>query len=278
MAYGQSTLEEIIESERAMVLDGKARYGQHYEHARATTMYLSLFVVSMEHDRSDTFGRLLSLMKKQHILAFLSALRLHNVQAMMNLRQVLEAGAAAAYSIANPQIEDFVDIDSFGIMYPSQGLTKKRYSWIDVNYPAKSKWVKEKKDQVNNQAAHASILGGNRTFRILDGGKTVGTPFFDIEDEVFVKVDLWLISSVAVTLMDFFFGVAHDVAQGGRLVVEFRPDFRQTIGRLGAESDALRDELQGSDRYKAVMRRQAQRARAPATADTSPSRPSVSEP
>jgi hypothetical protein len=96
MAYPQSTLEEIVESERSMFLDGESRYGQHFKHARATTIYLSLCVVSVDHDRSDTFGRLFSLMKKQHTLAFLSALRLHKVQAMLNLRQVLEAGAGAA--------------------------------------------------------------------------------------------------------------------------------------------------------------------------------------
>ena len=118
MAYPQSTLEEIVESERSMFLDGEARYGRHFKHARAATMYLSLCVVSVDHDRSDTFGRLFALMKKHHMLAFLSALRLHRVQAMLNLRQVLEAGAGAAYAIANPDVRDFVDIDAFGIMDP----------------------------------------------------------------------------------------------------------------------------------------------------------------
>src|SRR5271156_6065244 len=73
--------------------------------------------------------------------------------------------------------------------------------------------VRHESSSLRNQTGDRDrFLGG---INILDGGKTVGTPFFDIEDEVFVKVDLWLISSVAVTLMDFFFGVAHDVAQGG---------------------------------------------------------------
>ncbi len=63
MAYPQSTLEEIIDSERAMLLDAPARYGQHYTHARAATMYLSLCIVSIEFDRADMFGRLFSLMK-----------------------------------------------------------------------------------------------------------------------------------------------------------------------------------------------------------------------
>ena len=55
----------------------------------------------------------------------------------------------------------------------------------------------------------------------------MGAPFFDIEDEYFVKADLWLTSSVAITLMDFFFGVAGQVAGGGHGVMEFRPDFQR---------------------------------------------------
>ena len=60
--------------------------------------------------------------------------------------------------------------------------------------------------------------------------------FFDIEDEYFVKAELWLISSVAITLMDFYFDVAGDVASAGRSVIDFRPDFQNTIQRLAAEN------------------------------------------
>ncbi len=76
-----------------------------------------------------------------------------------------------------------------------------------------------------------------------------GRAVFDIEDEYFVKVDLWLIGSVAITLMDFFFGVAGQVAGGGHAVMEFRPDFQRTIQGLAAENNALLAEMQASDRF-----------------------------
>ena len=63
MTYPQSTLEEIIDSERAMILDAPERYGQHYKHAHATTMYLTLCIESVEIDSADMFGRLFWLMK-----------------------------------------------------------------------------------------------------------------------------------------------------------------------------------------------------------------------
>jgi hypothetical protein len=260
MTYPQSTLEDIIDSERAMLLDAPARYGQHYTHARASTMYLSLCIISIEFDRTDMFGRLFSLMKKHHTLAFFSALRLHKVQAMMNLRQVLEAGASAAFAIANPEAHYFVDTDPFGILDPSQKLTKKRYRWLNEKYPDKSNWIADTKDKINTTTAHANVISGDSTFHIApDISDVMDAPFFDVEDAYFVKTDLWLTSSVAITLMDFFFGVADDVARGSRAVMEFRPDFQRTIQGLAAENNALLAEMQASDRFQRAMQKMAQR-------------------
>ena len=282
MAYPQSTLEEIVESERSMFLEGEAKYGQHFKYARAATLYLSLCVVSVEHDRSDTFGRLFSLMKKQHTLAFLSALRLHHVQAMLNLRQVLEAGAGAAYAIANPDVRGFVDIDAFGIMDPSDKLVKKRNRWLDENFPVGSKWIKDTKGKINNQTAHANIVSANATFRV-DQMK-VAMPFFDVEDEYFVRGDLWLISDVAVGLMNLFSRVAQEVARTTRRSpLEFRLDFPDAIAVLAAEINGLLDEIKGSDRYKTALRKEQERSEAKAklgdeTKNATPPRPAKPNP
>jgi hypothetical protein len=259
MAYPQTTLEEIIESERAMLLDAPKRYGQHYKHARAVTVYLWLCIESIEVDRADMFGRLFSLMKKNHTLSVFSALRLHKVQAMMNLRQVLEAGAAAAFAVANPETRHFVDTDAFGIMDASQKLTSKRYKWLEANYPDKSAWIAGTKDRINSSAAHANIIAGDSTFRMADDRSAATTPFFDVEDEYFVKADLWLISSVAITLMDLFFGVAGDVARAGRSVIDFRPNFQHDVQGLASENNALVAEIQASDRFQKAMQKLAQR-------------------
>ena len=263
MAYPQSTLEAIVESERSMFFDGEARYGRHFKHAWAATTNLSSCVASVDEDRSDTFGRFFSLMKKHHTLAFLSALRLHKVQAMANLRQVLEAGAGAAYAIANPDVRDFVDIDAFNIMDPSQKLTKKRYRWLDENYPENSKWLASTKEQINNEEAHANIVSGDRTFH--DTRDVAELPFFDIEDEYFVKADLWRISRAAITLMDLFYGVTQSVARAtGRSVLGFRPNFPEMIGGLAAESNSLLDAIRASDRFKTAMRKEKERSEAKA--------------
>src|SRR5215471_8659940 len=94
MALKQPTLEEIVDSERQLVLTADERYGKYSRHARECAFFTSQCIISVALDRL-MFARFFSLMKKQLMLAFLSTLRLHKVQAMMNLRQVLEAGAAA---------------------------------------------------------------------------------------------------------------------------------------------------------------------------------------
>jgi hypothetical protein len=62
---------------------------------------------------------------------------------MMNLRQVLEAGAAAAFAIVNPEQHHFAETDERSILDPSQPLTKKRCEWLHKNYLDKSKWIKK---------------------------------------------------------------------------------------------------------------------------------------
>jgi hypothetical protein len=183
-----------------VVLNGAARYGRHYIHARGSAC-LSSCVVGVELDRTDAFGRMFSLTKKQHLLAFLSSLRLHKVQAMLDLRHALEAGAAAAYAIANPRVLDFVDVDPYGTMETSQNLTNNRYRWLDENYPEPSKWIKEVKGLINGQTAHANIISGHDTYRVEESGEAASTPYFDIEDEHDVKGDLWLIARAAIIVM-----------------------------------------------------------------------------
>jgi hypothetical protein len=175
MEFPQSTLEEIVESERLMLLTATERYGKYHDHARECSIFLSRSVTAVDHDRM-MFSRFFSLMKKHHMLALLSILRLHKVQAMMNLRQVLEAGAAAAFAIANPELHHFADTDEQGLLDPTQALTKKRYQWIEQNYRQKSDWIKEKKERINLFTAHANIVSSESTFRIVNTGDIINAP------------------------------------------------------------------------------------------------------
>ena len=145
MELKQLTFEEVVESEQSLVQNAEARYGTHYRNARACSIFLSRSIESVEASHHETFGRFFSLLEKYHMLALLSTVRLHKVQSMLNLRQVLEAGAAAAFAIANPEMHHFVDVDPSGFLDPSQDLARKRYKWLDEHFPADAQAIKEKR-------------------------------------------------------------------------------------------------------------------------------------
>ena len=246
MDFPQSTLEEITESERQMVLTAKERFGNHYVNARASSVFLSRCIVAVDHDRMN-FGRFLALMKKYHMLALLSLVRLHKVQAMMNLRQVLEAGAAAAFAIANPEDDHFFKVDANNIITTPQKLAEKRYRWLEENFKLGSDAIKARKGLINQAQSHANVVSAHSVFRIADTGDLINAPFFDIEDDYFVKGDLWLVAAVALDLMDLFYGV-----NASRNVIEFIPDFPAHFARLHSDTATLHAGLTATDRFKAA--------------------------
>jgi hypothetical protein len=243
MQFRQSTLEEIIESEGKMVLLAQTRYGEFYSNAIACSIFLSKCIAGIDHSRM-MFGRFLALTKKHHMLAVLSTVRLHRVQAKMNLRQVLEAGAAAAFAIANPEVHHFTEMDKQGILDPSQELAKKRYRWINKYYPEKSERIRAIKDRINKFEAHANVVTSESVFRVSKD-KVATTPFFDIEDDYIVKTDLWQAAAVALELMDLFYGVNKE-----RNVITFHPNFAAYIGQLSRTTDALLAEQEATERYQ----------------------------
>ena len=124
MIFPQNTLDAIIDSERAMVLSASQRYGQNYDTARDSAMLMGSFLKSIDPDRW-IFSCFLADAKKHVTLALFSVVRLHKVQAMMDLRQALEDGAFAAFAIANPDRGHFVDMAEFGLLNPSKKLATK---------------------------------------------------------------------------------------------------------------------------------------------------------
>jgi hypothetical protein len=69
-------LKRFIESERQTVLQADDRYGKFWTTARESTILLSRCIASFNHDRMN-FARFVAILKKHHMLAILSAVRLH---------------------------------------------------------------------------------------------------------------------------------------------------------------------------------------------------------
>jgi len=240
----QKTIDEIIDSENRLVLSATERYGAYYTHAADASAFLSSFIKSLDPDRF-VFGRYYSQVKKHHLLALFSTVRLHQVQSAMDLRQVLEAGAHAAFAIANTDPGLFVTEDRQGLLNSSQKLSGNVYKWLDQNYPTGSKSLKGLKDNINASTAHANLVYTGSNYEVVADG--VSSPFFDFEDAYFVKIDLWRIGSIAVTLLDLFRGV-----NGSLGVIKLVDDFDDKFGALVERDEALRAEMASTDRFKAA--------------------------
>jgi hypothetical protein len=251
MEFPQSTIGQIIDSEREMVLTAPQRYGKYYETALEGSMLITKFLEAIDPDRS-VFASFLSLLKKHHTLALFSAIRLHKVQAMMNLRLTLEAGACAAFAIANPDRAHFVDADQYGILDPVPA--GKRYRWLDQNYSASSTTINEIKKQINTSTTHANLIATHNTFRPDYEAGLFVAPFFDMEDEHYVKIDLFMVGDVALILLLFFYEVNE-----GRNVIKFVYDFWPQIQTLRQNVEALRAEILATERVKHAMEIEAAR-------------------
>ncbi len=242
----QKSIGDIIESERLLVLEAPERYGAFYTNALDASIFLTTFIKSLDPDRF-VFGRYYAWVKKHHLLALFSTVRLHQVQSTMNLRQVLEAGSLAAFAIANPDPSHFVTEDKNGLLNSSQKLTGNIYKWLDQNYPQGSKSLKEMKDAINASTAHANLVYTGSNFEVVDDA--VSSPFFDFEDDYAVRGDLWRIGNIAISLLDLFYGVNQSVGS-----IIFVDDFHQRFDAIVERSNALNAEMKSTERYEAAMR------------------------
>jgi len=244
MNFKQSTFEEIIDSEKEMILTADERYGAYYINASEFNILLNEFIKSIDPDRF-IFAIFLSQVKKHSTLALLSIVRLHNIQAMMDLRQVLEAGSCASYAIANKEKEDFADEKEDGILNASKILIKKRYDWLNEKYPSGSTFIKNMKNSINSSTAHSNIIYAYNNFNFNNLTGKFETPFFDIEDEYLVKTNLWMMGNIIMGLLDLFYGVVKDY--GGVIFID---DFVQRLKNLEAENHKLKAEMMKTERYK----------------------------
>lgn len=246
MEFKQDNLGEIIESEREMLLTAADRFGDFFINVSEFNDLLNNFLESVDQDRF-IFAMFLSQIRKHSTLAIFSTVRLHHVQASLNLRQVLEAGSCAAYAIANIDREDFADFDDNGFLDASQKLTKKRYKWLEENYLDGSTAIYNMKNNINTSSAHSNIIYAHNNFNFdIKAGK-FETPFFDMEDEYRVQITLWSIANTIMMLIDLFYGVNRD-----RNVIKFIDDFIPQLKNLEKENLRLKNILMATDRFKKV--------------------------
>lgn len=241
----QSNLTEIIESEYELMKSAPKLYGEFFDHALESYKLLQSSVVTIK-DEGWLFVAFLAHLRKHSLLALLSTVRLHHVQAVMGLRQVLESGANAAYALGNPNSDDFAKVTEEGILEITENLKNKRYKWLNKNYSKGSSAIKSMKKALQTYS-HSNIIDAHRTFKYKRQGGVamLETPFFDFENEYQTKSNLWSIANISMGLMDLIYGINQK-----QRIITFSNDF---VGRLQAvdkENKRLKGILMNTPNFK----------------------------
>jgi hypothetical protein len=126
------SLAEYSAEEHRMVIDAERRYGNFYVNAYNATILLSN-IMMWPVTECDIFIRFLSQLKKYHSLSLISTVRLHRIQAKMNLRYFLESTVNAAYSLVHEDTKIYFNYEG-GEQPEAQKASRLAYAWIDGAY------------------------------------------------------------------------------------------------------------------------------------------------
>jgi hypothetical protein len=241
----QSNLTEIIQSEHDLLVKAPETYGEFFAHSLESYKLLQSFVLKIK-DEGWLFVAFLSHLKKHHLLGLLSTVRGHHVQFVMNLRQVIESGTNASYALGNPKPEDFALSTPEGILEIPEKLRKKRYKWLEKNYPKGSRAIESMK-KLMQKPSHSNIIDAHRTFKYEMKNKTtqLKTPFFDFQNDFQVKSNLWSLANMAMGLMDLFYGINLKYK-----IITFSPNFIKDLQLLEKENKKLKKIIMDTPKFK----------------------------
>ena len=148
---------DLSKEEHSLVEKAPSKFGPDYINAHDLVFFSWSFISSVK-PAAYVFSLFLSQIQKSLVLCLLSALRDHDVQFHMMLRQTLENASLAAYALFETDQNAFCTIDEHDLLYSKEKVNKKAYKWLDKNYKDHSDKIKNMKDEINNSYAHASIL------------------------------------------------------------------------------------------------------------------------
>lgn len=197
----------ISKQENELIRHASSYYGEYFYHAKEIIEFIQNFITGINNPKAWIFVGMFTQVHKHLLLALLSVLRFHNIQAEMDLRQALEAIVLAAYGIAHPKEEDFIKKYNDGSinMKKVKNKNKKIYDWFECNYREYSKKIKNYKNMINEMSAHASLAMSPKNFSFEND--EMKYRFFDLVDKKFVFLDLWKISNISLGFLDIIYKI-----------------------------------------------------------------------
>src|SRR4051812_15879580 len=99
----------------------------------------------------------------------------------MNLRYFLESTVHAGYALAQPQTTVYFDLEKRSLG-DAKKATGHAHRWIEQAFPAHSAFIKDMKDEINRETAHANVVNSEHNFGFVPGERTViHTTYFDFD-------------------------------------------------------------------------------------------------
>lgn len=249
----QDNLSEILKTEIELCEKIPLQYVEFLEHALASFRVLQS-PITLSKSEGWLFFAFFSQVKKHHLLALLSSLRLHHVQASMNLRQLLESGTNAAYALAEPSSDNFYRVTPEGILEIPESLKQKKYKWLKKNHPDASESLKKMKDAIQ-PSSHSNIVDAYRIFRTgtEDSSLELETSFFDMRNDFQVKGDLWSVGNIPIGILDLIYGINQAYNR-----ITFPDNFVEQLLGLDKESKRLKILMMNTPNYKRADERMKQ--------------------
>ena len=232
----------MSEEEHKLVMTARERYGEVFVTVNELIRFLLRFFEIVKPLEGYIFVLYLSLTRNSLLLGLLSAVRLHQVQAALNMREALEAGARAAYALVFPERNRFIIEKNDGTLEEKNNLKVTCYEWLETNYPAESGKIKSLKNGINKFFVHAKLITiqsipelSERKFLLRD---------FDGDDTLLVKASLWLLADIALDLIDLLAKVSSKTK-----IIKLITDFKGKMREYRNTTEDIKKELMAHSRF-----------------------------
>ncbi|WDF50744.1 hypothetical protein PQ460_22690 [Paenibacillus sp. KACC 21273] len=211
--------ENISRLEHELIIEAELSHGDYFLYLQEISEYFGDYFLKEDNffnnvEEVYNFKVLYMKLDKMLKLAGLSIIRLHMNQAYMDLRNALELGCLAAYSLVFPETEFVFSNQKSNIdelqkdrQYKEKKLKEKVYKWLAESFPEHSKVIKHNKDLINQNVAHGNAFDAHSLIEKLDDNQFIFS-FHDRYHPKYIRKTMWIISNTMFTFMHLFYNAA----------------------------------------------------------------------
>ncbi|MFN7098408.1 MAG: hypothetical protein ACK4PR_12765, partial [Gammaproteobacteria bacterium] len=151
-----SLINTLSQTEYALGDKNDKKYHPFSTHTIQSIELIQTSIAGTLDFKADEFLRYYRAIYKHLVLAFLSTLRLQETQASLNIRQLLEVGACAAYSLGEPQLYNPTISTEIDLLNDKTRVNA--YKWLEKNDPSLSNFLESIKKNINISYAHGGLF------------------------------------------------------------------------------------------------------------------------